>query len=701
MSPEKRIIAGLASAAAILFPALAAAAIPPPFRSVADWAEASPRIMSGGPRDGQPWSNAYTPEAVEPMRCLDPTHPAQVVAIRGAAQMFKTGLGLNWVGQTIEDDPCNMLLALPGLNELRTFNSQQLQPMIDATPALAKRVLSTVERSGAGSTTAQKRFRGGWLELISVGSSKAMQSRTVKRAWGDEIAEWAEDVGGRGDPVGQLIVRGDAMDDFKLLLTSTPKDLPNCRITRAVMAGDQRQRFAPCPQCGDWFVWQFEHLQADGPDATVLVAPCCGHPIPQAQKDALRAISRWIRTYSVLDESGLEDPNNPAPPAIIPAAEIDRWHDGTDHVRPAAGRDPSFTFSQLLHPSKTWHRLRLEGIEAAAQGGSARKTFRQQRLGLPWNPDTESAEPDRIHAAAGSVVRARGRLPSWACRLTGAVDVQGDRIEWAVWAWGPGDTGARIDWGVFEGDPTRAAVWHEAAHLLSRRWPSDHLVDLALDGLAVDSGGQAGVTPRVYEWTAGRDRAYAMKGDTGAQAQPALMWRAQKKATARTGDGRRVATSLHLLANHETKSLVAAGLRTSLLAAEDKAVLTGGLYLTEGSSLETARQLTAESYVPPPHTRPHARGHWQQASGRANEQLDLVRMAMALNWYQTHSWDQDRWAREFVKRAAVDAPASAPLLDLMAANPTAPAEPVTNPTGAEAPRPMPSVQKIGGWFNRT
>jgi phage terminase large subunit GpA-like protein len=692
-------IEGLASATFVLFSALAQAATPAPFRSIAQCAADERHVgtASGSARPGK-WDNSVYPEAVEIMDCLDETHPCRTVTVCGAAQLFKTEIGLNFMAHTIIDDPCGFLFATSTIGDLREFTGTKFQGMVDDSPALKHRVLGLVEKSGAGSNAASKRFRGGNISMTTASSSRGLQAKSNRKGWGDEVAEWPLDVGGRGSPMDQMMVRADAQYNAKFLFTSTPKTLPDCQITAKLEAGDYRIRYHQCPQCTDWTDWRFEDLN-DDLGAPHLICRSCGFPIPEAQKNRIRANGRWIKVYKVLNEDGQESQSNPSPPEIIPDAEIDHWHGRT-----SAGRDPSFTFNQLISAFKGWGRLIAEGRAAEAGDIAAKKTFSQQKLGRAWDPDTESADAEILYAARGKFCGERGMVPSWACRITLGVDVQGNRLEWAAYAWGPQMSGARFDWGEIEGDPTRRAVWQKLdADIVPKKWPSRHLIDLAADGIGIDSGGQEGVTPQVYGFVGRRAGLYAMKGDTGAQPQTTYFWRAPKVARAKLA-GRTVSTTLYFMANHETKSAIAGALRASIMAAEEKEFIPGGIYLTADTSLEHVKQLTAERYVPPPATRPHGRGTWQRAVGQANEQLDMCRMAFGLHWHQTQSWDAGRWQREFIARAKPPETADAPpMLEMMMSQigvaPVVALPQNPNPEPA-APR-RPTLTKIGGFFDRS
>src|SRR4029077_18192716 len=58
--------------------------------------------------------------------------------------------------------------------------------------------------------------------------------------------------------------------------------------------------------------------------------------------------------------------------------------------------------------------------------------------------------------------------------LTAGADVQKDRIEVSIWAWGRGLTSWLVDHIVIAGGPERQASWGELTSLLGRAWPHAH-----------------------------------------------------------------------------------------------------------------------------------------------------------------------------------------------------------------------------------
>lgn len=83
--------------------------------------------------------------------------------------------------------------------------------------------------------------------------------------------------------------------------------------------------------------------------------------------------------------------------------------------------------------------------------------------------------------------------------LTGGADVQKDRIEVSVWAWGRGLESWLIDHIIIDGSPTEPATWSALSELLAQVWRHQSGAWLSIVRLAIDTGGQ--YTTEVYAWT--------------------------------------------------------------------------------------------------------------------------------------------------------------------------------------------------------
>ena len=104
--------------------------------------------------------------------------------------------------------------------------------------------------------------------------------------------------------------------------------------------------------------------------------------------------------------------------------------------------------------------------------------------------------------------------PSGGLFLTAGADVQKDRIEVDVWAWGRGLESWLVDHLVIEGGPGDPACWRRLTDLLGRTWAHASGQPMTLARLAIDTGYE---TSAVYAWSrqAGFAQVAPVKGVEG------------------------------------------------------------------------------------------------------------------------------------------------------------------------------------------
>jgi phage terminase large subunit GpA-like protein len=150
-------------------------------------------------------------------------------------------------------------------------------------------------------------------------------------------------------------------------------------------------------------------------------------------------------------------------------------------------------------------------LSAKEAGEEAMKTFVNTSLGETWAEVGEA--PDWRRIADRREDYRRGKVPIGGLFLTAGADVQRDRIEVDVWAWGRGLESWLVDRVTIEGGPERAATW-AALSKLAATWVHAHGMPLTLARLAIDTGYEAAA---VYAWarSQGFGRVLPVKGVDG------------------------------------------------------------------------------------------------------------------------------------------------------------------------------------------
>jgi len=107
-----------------------------------------------------------------------------------------------------------------------------------------------------------------------------------------------------------------------------------------------------------------------------------------------------------------------------------------------------------------------------------------------------------------------GVVPRGGLFLTAGADVQKDRIEVEIAAWGRGKESWSVDYRVLEGDTSRSAVWEKLTGLLHETFTTASGLELPILQLAIDSGF---ATTEVYQGARRQGgRVLVVKGDSRA-----------------------------------------------------------------------------------------------------------------------------------------------------------------------------------------
>lgn len=385
----------------------------------------------------------------------------EMIALPKAAQTGWTTVFTGFVGSIIENDPCRVLVAMPTQDEAEVWSKDRLEPNLAATPSLRAKIKPAKSRDG-NNKILHKRFPGGSLKIVGANSSTGLSSWPAKYAMADEVDRYPLSAGGEGDPIALLrkrlqtwLARGG-----KLGLGSTPKVEQTSIIWHYYTLGDQRRWFVPCAHCGEHSTMEWENLRwAEGkPETAAYHCPACG--TAWSDIDRLIAVSQgeWRATAEPQDRK-------------IRSA----WIDG------------------LLSPHVTHVEMATKWL--ACDTDEQRQAFVNLYLGRPWRLRGDAPDWQRLYDRREDWPG--NKLPAGALLLTAGVDVQKDRIEARVWAWGRGRQSWLADAHIIQGDTSRAEPWAALSELLERSYPHVSGADMKIARMAVDSGY---ATAEVYRW---------------------------------------------------------------------------------------------------------------------------------------------------------------------------------------------------------
>jgi phage terminase large subunit GpA-like protein len=584
---------------------------PDPPMTVAEWADTY-RILSGrAAAEAGRYRTSRTPYMREIMENLSPSSPVERVVFMKAAQTGATEAGNNFIGFVIHQAPGPILAVQPTVELAKRNSQQRIDPLIEESAELRK-IVAPARSRDSGNTVLAKRFPGGQLVLTGANSATGLRSMPARYVFLDEVDAYPGDVDGEGDPIALAEARTATFGHRKkLFLVSTPTIKGLSRIEREYEASDQRRFFVPCPHC-DVMQWlQFERLRWEKgkPETALYTCEGCDRPIGEAAKTEMLAKGEWRPTT---------EGSNP--------------------------RTRGYHLSALYSPVgwTSWSDI-ARSWEDAQYNDAALKTAKNVLLGETWMESGEAPDWQRLYDRRESWKV--GIVPAGGLFLTAGADVQKDRIEIDVWAWGRGLESWLIDHVVIEGGPGQPASWSELDAILNRTWHHETGADLRIQKLAIDTGYEA---PAVYAWSrrAGFAQVAPIKGVEGFNRASPVSGPTYVDATdngKRLRRGARLWTVAVSTFKAETYRFLRLDRPTDEEIADGINHPPGTIHLPGWADSEWCKQFVAEQLVTVKNKRGFQRLEWQKLRER-NEALDARVYARAAAWIMgVDRWSDDRW----------------------------------------------------------
>jgi phage terminase large subunit GpA-like protein len=465
----------------IYFAAAEAGARPDPLLTISEWADQYRTLSQRASAEPGPWRTERTPYLAEIMDCLSPSSPIERVVFIKGAQLGGTECGNNWIGYVVHQAPGPMMAVQPTVEMAKRNSKQRIDPLIDESEVLRGLVNSPRSRD-SGNTVLAKEFPGGILVMTGANSAAGLRSMAARYLFLDEIDGYPGDVDGEGDPVNLALARTRAFARRKIFMVSTPKITGLSRIEGAYAESDQRHYWVPCPHCGEFQVLKFSQVvwSKGQPEKAVYACEHCGVIIENHQKHGMLARGEWRP-------------------------------DGRGDCRTAG-----FHLSSLYSPVGwfSWGDAAKQ-FEQAQKNPVLLQVFVNTVLGETWALQGDAPDWQRLHDRREDYQI--GTVPNGGLFLTAGADVQKDRIEVEVVAWGRGKQSWSVDYQVLEGRTADGAVWLKLTTLLDKHYLTEARAHFQIAKCAIDSGY---ATPEVYAWarTQGEQRVIVIKGDARAVA---------------------------------------------------------------------------------------------------------------------------------------------------------------------------------------
>ncbi|WP_445287687.1 phage terminase large subunit family protein [Variovorax atrisoli] len=426
--------------------------------TVSEWADQNRILSSKSSALPGKWVTARNPMLREPMDCMSASSPVREMVVILPIQFGKSEIETNVLGYTMCEDPCPIMVVLPGEVSLDKFINQKMNPLLEDTPACEEALTTTASRNSSN-TRAFKDFAGGQLYLEHAGNDKRIKGTTAKLLLVDEFDSVASSLPTGDDPDAMMDGRTSAFPaTSKRASVGTPQIVGLSRLEAKYEDSDQRQYHVPCPHCDHRFPLTWESFTwAVGVDGKVtrawVTCPECGADIDEHHKDRMVDAGHWV-------------PRHPH--------------------RKLRGYRANFLYYRFALGPR-WAQMAQAWLDA--QGDLAKlKTFVNDRRAEAWedpamravkhNAIADRAEPYRLrHAPLGVVI------------VTAGVDTQDNRLAVQIVGWGRGMAFWVLDYIELMGDPADDAVWVSLTELLNQPIAHDCGATLRVEAVAIDMGG--------------------------------------------------------------------------------------------------------------------------------------------------------------------------------------------------------------------
>ena len=450
--------------------------------SVSDWADANRVLSRTASSEPGRFRTSRTPYLKEIMDALSPSSPYEKVVFMKGAQIGGTEAGNNWIGYMIDQAPGPMLVVQPTVEMGKRWSKGRLAPLIEDTPCLRDKVKDPRARD-SGNTVQNKEFPGGQVVITGANSAVGLRSMPVKYLFLDEVDAYPPDADSEGDPLTLAIQRTATFTRRKIFIVSTPTIQGLSRIEKEFNETDQRYYFVPCPFCGGYQTLKWENIHYDQVNSKVsYVCEFCKEHIDERYKTEMLRRGEWRPTSS--NERGRT--SNQEEPKEDSKIKKER----------SSHRSCGFHLSSLYSPIgwMSWETC-YRNYESAKKDDQLLKAWTNTTLGLPWEEKGDVPDWGLLFDQRESYKI--GRVPRGGYVLTAGVDVQNDRIELEIVAWGKDHENWSVDYRVIYGNPTTQAPWNKLSEILNEEFESEDGVYRKINMMAVDSGF---ATQHVYDW---------------------------------------------------------------------------------------------------------------------------------------------------------------------------------------------------------
>jgi phage terminase large subunit GpA-like protein len=470
--------------------------VPPESLDLDEWSDEYRRLPRETSSEYGRWKTSRFPFLKKIMKALSPRSRAREITVMKGAQLGFTELCINWMLFTADHNPGPMLYCQKTIDAAVDFSNQKLLPNIMACEKVAES-LGAKKPKHLTDEILTKNFPGGFLSMGGVNSGAFLRSKSIRDAMADEEDSYDKTVDGEGSTIGTIRKRLANFPFSKFFRLSTPKIDELSTIKPAFYDGSQEFYYLPCPECnpeamigGPRFVLRWSDdskvvntvhaaniyftkndLDESGiPREIYTACPHCGAVIHEHHKTWMLEHGEWM------SEKG-----SPGRPYIVGDVEY-----------------PSFHISSLYSPLGffSWRDAVKEYCDYLKDKDPALlQTFINQTCGETYSAAGQDISSQWLYSRREEYL---ADVPMGGLVLTCGVDVQQDRLEAEIVAWGRGMESWSVDFRVLWGDPSitelvdphtkQLTPWGQLDELLRRDWSHESGQRLVIECMVIDTG---------------------------------------------------------------------------------------------------------------------------------------------------------------------------------------------------------------------
>ena len=468
--------------------------LPPPDLKPSDWAEKNIKIPVGNAIPGPiNFDNApYQRGMIDAIK----ERGVRRISYMTGAQLGKTTVQQCATSYFIAHEPRSQIFVQPTQGDVQTFLETKLRPMLESNPEIARKMAKPRSRDGVNNSRMIS-YIGGWLLFSWAGSPKTLRGRSAPVTHADEVD--GMEATAEGDPVELLSQRAATFGDQALRTeSSTPTVAGASRIENAFNEGDRRRYYVPCPHCSEAQFLKWENVTWEGrkssniqdaredldqehhPETAGYRCECCG----QVWTDGER---------------------------IAAIRNAEKLGHGWKAEKPFRGHI-SFHAPEMLSTFRKMRDIVQSYLDKLALDDL--QVFVNVSLGETYEEKGDKADPETLQNRAEEY---KSTVPNGGVYLTCGIDMQMDRLELEIVAWGAGEESWSIDYRVLWGDPLGEEVWEDLDDILESTYLHESGAQLSISASCLDTGGTAGYTQRAYEYVKSRRnrKLFAIKGRGG------------------------------------------------------------------------------------------------------------------------------------------------------------------------------------------